>query len=258
MQSYYPTSNSPLFGNGGSGNGFNPPMTNNNIPYSSSIQSIQSLPNQPNPPMLVENKQSGFGSHSIASTNSPNYNNFNNSTISNSTLPSQPSWPYQQNQPTQQYNSQQQYPNYVPKKPTSSFASPPAPQVIMDHLEESLKFLQALGYDRLELSGSYSSYMTGLQYHSFTKPETQKIYMCKSDPENQYDSNAIGVYNQNNRLAYVPKLMAKFISEKIQNLMSTGEVQTCLLVAVCTGKCSEKSVQCIYNLYVNFKPFMQE
>jgi hypothetical protein len=129
------------------------------------------------------------------------------------------------------------------------------PPIVVDHLEESVKFLRARGYMNLELTGSFASYMTGLQYHNHAKPQNQYIYICNSDPNNKYDSNAIGVYDdQQKRLAYVPKHLAKHITDKIRVHMDSGEVKSCVLVAFCCSNGTSKSAQCIYNLYVNLKP----
>lgn len=194
-------------------------------------------------PSLARVNNFAYGSESLARVN-----HFNNPPTVMSAPP----------QPSRNFNTFQ-VPQPAPRRNYSNYTKNYQPeQKVLDHLEESVKFLQAHGYNNLELSGSYASYMTGLQYHSHAKPENQYLYMCVSDPDNKYDANAIGVYDEEQkRLAYVPKHLAKHVTEKIQQHMASGEVKNCVLVAFCSSKCTDRSAQSIYNLYVNLKPAPQ-
>jgi len=122
--------------------------------------------------------------------------------------------------------------------------------IIKNHLEESAKLLHRTGYTNIELLGSYASFATGLQYHkSGVKPESHQTYMCWPERNNQFDPNAMGVYNGSERIAYVPKTISAFVTKTFGDSDSSFTV-----VCYVSGRPTEKSCQCIYNVFLVFDP----
>lgn len=125
------------------------------------------------------------------------------------------------------------------------------PRIQHNHLEESAQYLmRRRGYVALQISASYASYMTGLMFHKYEeKPEEYRVYLCMSEPNNPYDADAIGIISdQNKRIAFAPReLSAELAARRFSG-------PSFVTVAYCTGRCSPKSVQCIYNVFQVVSP----
>lgn len=121
------------------------------------------------------------------------------------------------------------------------------PARVVNHLDESLRCLQARGYSQLQLLASYPSYMTGLLFHKYEeKPEEHKVYLCLPEPSNSYDAQALAILSsRNKRIAFAPRVITEHMASAFPGLYAG----TCLAVAYCTGFCTPKSAQCIYNVY---------
>lgn len=89
------------------------------------------------------------------------------------------------------------------------------------------------------LLASFPSYMTGLA-HTQEKPVEGIAYTCVAEPTNKYDPNAHGIMSNNKRIAFMPRVMTEHVAKYYPN---------CVIVAFCTGHCTAKSAQCIYNVY---------
>ena len=115
---------------------------------------------------------------------------------------------------------------------------------LLNHLELCRQFLLTRNYQTVNVAGSFASYMTGLAHHtSEDKPEEHGIYLCVPEVNNPYDANAMGIYSdKNKRLAFVPKNVCAHIA-------SSFPKQNFILTCFCTGHCTSKSAQCIYNLF---------
>lgn len=121
------------------------------------------------------------------------------------------------------------------------------PARIVNHLEESLRVLQGRGYTQLQLLASYPLYMTGLMFHKYEeKPEEHKVYICLPEPNNPHDPQALGILSsRNKRIAFVPRVLTEHLSTVFPGIYSGSD----LVVAYCTGGCTPKSAQCLYNVY---------
>lgn len=131
---------------------------------------------------------------------------------------------------------------------------------VCNQLEECLNHLKSRGLQQqVQLIASYPSYMTGLMFHKYEeKPEEYCVYSCVPEPSNPHDPNAFGVLSsRNKRIAFVPKVMSAHLVSAHPGIFH-GSV---LVVAYCTGGCTEKSAQCIYNVYqiatINPPPYQQ-
>ena len=136
--------------------------------------------------------------------------------------------------------------NSFPLQPrnTSQRIYPPSLPIV-NHLEQCSNFLAAQGYPNTELIASFASYMTGLQYHpNAEKPQNQGIYRCFPEKNNQHDPNALGVYSQSGRMAFVPKDLSNHIATNFMH----GSAFT--MVCYATSKPTEKSCQAIYNVFL--------
>lgn len=130
-----------------------------------------------------------------------------------------------------------------------------APARVVNHLDESLRFLTARGYPQLQLLASYPGYLTGLMFHKYEeKPEEHKVYLCLPEPNNPHDSQALAILSsRNQRIAFVPKVFTEQWSSTFPGLY-TG---ACWAVAYVTSPPTAKSAQCIYNIYFNADPQQQ-
>lgn len=128
---------------------------------------------------------------------------------------------------------------------------------VCNQLEECLNHLKSRGLQQqVQLIASYPSYMTGLMFHKYEeKPEEYCVYSCVPEPSNPHDPNAFGVLSsRNKRIAFVPKVMSAHLVSAHPGILQGSAV----VVAFCTGGCTEKSAQCIYNVYhVMAPPMMQ-
>ena len=119
---------------------------------------------------------------------------------------------------------------------------------IVDHIQESSRFLRHVGYQNVEMISSIASYLCGLQYHtSAQKPMEQTTYLCFSEKDNSHDPNAMGIYDRLGRIAFMPKDVATYIKTTFAEYQSDST----LIVVVCyvTGRATEKSAQCIYEIF---------
>lgn len=122
-----------------------------------------------------------------------------------------------------------------------------APARVVNHLEETQRFLLARGYQQVQLLASYPGYMTGLMFHKYEeKPEEHKLYVCLPEPNNPHDAQALGIVSARyKRIAFVPRVFTEHWSSAFPGVY-TG---MCVVVAYCTGHCTPKSAQCLYNVY---------
>ena len=98
---------------------------------------------------------------------------------------------------------------------------------------------------KIELVGSFKSYMTGLKYHKYVeKPSKDRIYLCLPNPNNKFDANALGVYANQTRIAFVPRDLCAHVAENFE----VNDPTTAVL-CYCTGKTTETSSQCVYNVF---------
>jgi hypothetical protein len=92
------------------------------------------------------------------------------------------------------------------------------------------------------LISSFKSYMTGLKFHKYVeKPSKNRIYLCVIEPDNKYDTNAIAIFANNDRIGYVPKEL----SSRVCNLFQENVAMLCY----CLGRTTEFSSQCVYSLF---------
>ena len=121
-------------------------------------------------------------------------------------------------------------------------------QPIHNHIEDCLRLLQNRRVGYAQFAGaSFASYMTGLGYHKYEeKPEEHHCYVCLPDLGNKYDVNALSVLSDaNKRIAFVPRDLCAHIAERYPDVRSRAWI----VVAYCTGRCTPKSAQCIYNVF---------
>lgn len=93
---------------------------------------------------------------------------------------------------------------------------------------------------------SHKSYITGLKYHTNTeKPIKNKIYLCLLPKvENKFDKHAVEVFSTTSRIGFVPRKLAK----KISQLLITKPNEIAVL-CYCTGSTTTVSSQCYYNIF---------
>ncbi len=119
-----------------------------------------------------------------------------------------------------------------------------APPLVVDHLKASQALLHAQGHVNVELLGSFPLYMTGLKYHQ-VPPVQNQVYMCRPEKGNKFDHNAVGIYAGVDRIAYMPKVL----TAHIQHIFRSHAAESFSVICFCSGRPSEASCQCIYNVY---------
>ena len=91
----------------------------------------------------------------------------------------------------------------------------------------------------------FTSYMTGLIHHGNYKPVENEIYQCVPEPENKFDSCAIGIYHgQVGRIAYIPKQISAEVYE-----MFKKHQNPVIMLCFCLGRTTHRSSQCRYHLF---------
>lgn len=102
----------------------------------------------------------------------------------------------------------------------------------------------------IRFTNAYKSYITGLKYHKYVeKPSNNRIYLCMPEPNNKFDSNAIAVFANNERIGFVPKDLCSKV-----NLIFQKQIEDTIMLCYCTGKTTDFSSQCIYAVFKVVSP----